>query len=54
MIPRTAFYGAALLVCTMIGAVLTHLFLIGGNPVPASVLLLIVATVAWKRWPIFG
>ena len=54
VIPRTAFYGAALLVCTMIGAVLTHLFLIGGNPVPASVLLLIVATVAWKRWPIFG
>jgi hypothetical protein len=27
----------------------THLFVIGGNPVPAIVLLLITATVAWAR-----
>jgi hypothetical protein len=30
--------GATLLVCTMIGAVLTHLFLIGGSAMPAFLL----------------
>src|ERR1700758_2038870 len=39
LIPRLTPVGAALLVCTMIGAVLTHLVLIGGSPVPALVLL---------------
>ncbi len=34
LIPRLTPVGAALLVCTMIGAVLTHL-VIGGSPVPA-------------------
>jgi putative oxidoreductase len=37
LIPRLTPVGAALLVCTMIGAVLTHLVLIGGSPVPAVV-----------------
>ena len=37
LIPRLTPVGAALLVCTMIGAVLTHLML-GGSPVPALVL----------------
>jgi putative oxidoreductase len=54
LIPRTAFYGAALLVCTMFCAVMAHLFLVGGNPMPASALLLIVGLIAWKRWPVFG
>jgi putative oxidoreductase len=54
VIPRTSFYGAALLVCTMICAVMAHLFLVGGNPAPASALLLIVGIIAWKRWPVFG
>ena len=38
LIPRLAPVGAAILVCTMIDAVSTHLFVIGGSPVPALVL----------------
>jgi hypothetical protein len=35
----------------MIGAILTHLFVVGGSPAVALVLLLAVATVAWVRRP---
>src|ERR1700756_3769188 len=38
LLPRLTPVGAALLVCTMLGAVLTHLLSIGGSPVPALVL----------------
>ena len=51
LIPSLAFYGAALLVPTMIGAVLTHLFIVGGSPAMALVLLLAVGTIAWARRP---
>ena len=51
LIPSLAFYGAALLVLTMIGAVLTHLFIVGGSPAMALVLLLAVGTIAWARRP---
>ena len=47
LIPATAALGGALLATTMVFAVLTHLFLIGGSPFPAVVLLLITATVVW-------
>ena len=50
LIPRLAPVGAALLVCTMIGAVLTHLFLIGGSPVAALVLLCFAAIILWGRF----
>jgi putative oxidoreductase len=50
LIPSLAFFGALLLVPTMVGAVLTHLFIVGGNPAPASVLLAAAATIAWARW----
>ena len=33
------------------GAVATHLFIIGGSPLPAIMLLLITAAVAWYRRP---
>ncbi len=46
-IPGRAIYGAGLLVCTMIGAILTHLFLIGGSFLPALVLLVLCAIIAW-------
>ncbi len=46
-VPGRAIYGAGLLICTMIGAVLTHLFLIGGSAVPALVLLIVCALIAW-------
>ena len=44
-----AVFGALALVVTMIGAVITHLFVIGGNPAPAFVLLTITAIIAWFR-----
>jgi putative oxidoreductase len=40
-----------LLAAIMVGAMATHLFVIGGNPVPATVLLLMTLAVAWYRWP---
>jgi uncharacterized membrane protein YphA (DoxX/SURF4 family) len=51
LIPRYTFYGAAVLVCVMVGAVITHLAIIGGNPAPAVVLLLLSAAIAWFRRP---
>jgi len=35
----------------LVGAVATHLFIIGGSAAPALVLLLITAAVAWYRRP---
>lgn len=46
MLPRTSFWGAVLLACIMVGAILTHLFLIGGSIVPPVILLLITVTVS--------
>lgn len=47
LFPATVAFGAVLLAVTMVGAVFTHLLLIGGNPLPAIVLLAITSTVAW-------
>ena len=49
LIPRLCGLGGMLLACVMVGAVATHLFIIGGNPVPALVLLLVTAIIAWER-----
>src|SRR4051812_35319331 len=49
LIPRLTPLGAALQVCTMIGAVLTHLVLVGGSPVPALVLLCFAGIILWGR-----
>ena len=49
LIPSLAFFGALLLVPTMVGAVLTHLIIVGGNPAPAIVLLAASAGIAWTR-----
>lgn len=48
--PRTGLLGALWLGGTMVGAVATHLFRIGGSPAPAVVLGLLCATVAWRLW----
>lgn len=40
------FFGAALLLCTMIGAVLAHIFIIGPSAVPALALGVLAAIVA--------
>ncbi|ANK91354.1 hypothetical protein AMK01_CH01883 [Rhizobium sp. N6212] len=47
LVPTTAAFGALVLAVTMIFAVLTHLFVIGGSPVPAILLLLLTGTVVW-------
>ncbi|HSI84449.1 MAG: DoxX family protein [Candidatus Methylacidiphilales bacterium] len=49
LIPRLIPVGALLLVSTMIGAVLTHLLVIGGSPVPPLVLLILATIIAWGR-----
>jgi putative oxidoreductase len=49
LIPRTSGLGALMLVGVMIGAVMTHLFVIGGNPLMAIILLAITSLVAWER-----
>jgi hypothetical protein len=46
LVPSLAAFGALLLICIMIGATLMHLFVIGGSPVPALVLLALSAIVA--------
>lgn len=48
-LPGRALYGAGLLAVTMVGAVLTHLVLIGGSAVPALVLLLLCVGIAWMH-----
>lgn len=49
LVPGLASRGAVLLAATMIGAVLTHLFVIGGSPAPALVLLSICIAILWLR-----
>ena len=51
LIPATVTLGGGLLAATMVGAIATHLFVLGGSPVPATVLLVMVGTVTWYRWP---
>ena len=49
LVPSLAAFGALLLICIMVGATITHLFLIGGSPVPALVLLALSAIVAYAK-----
>jgi hypothetical protein len=49
VVPRTKFFGAALLSMVMVGAVLTHLFILHNAPIAAAVLLVLVGVVAWAR-----
>ncbi|ARN82792.1 DoxX family protein [Methylocystis bryophila] len=43
----TAAFSGLLLAVTMFFAALVHLFVIGGSPIPAVVLLAITASIAW-------
>lgn len=47
LIPFSAGLGGLLLAITMCFAIFTHLFVIGGSPIPAILLLLITASIAW-------
>jgi putative oxidoreductase len=50
LIPRLTPVGAALLVCTMTGAVSAHLLILGGSPVAALVLGCFAALILWGRF----
>ena len=49
LIPALAAYGAAALAVTMVGAIITHVFIVGGSPAIPIVLLGATATIAWVR-----
>ena len=49
LVPSLAFFGALALAATMVGAILAHLFIIGGSPAVPIVLLASTATIAWAR-----
>ena len=49
LIPHTSGLGALILAGVMAGAVMTHLFIIGGSPLMAIILLVVTGVVAWGR-----
>jgi len=49
LVPRLSGFGALLLVGVMLGAVPTHLFVVGGSPLPAIILLIVTGVTAWGR-----
>jgi uncharacterized membrane protein YphA (DoxX/SURF4 family) len=49
LIPALSGIGALLLIPTMIGAIFTHVFIVGGNPALPIGLLIAMAIVAWGR-----
>lgn len=54
LVPRLSGLAALGLVCLMVGATLTNLFVLGASPLLTIVLLLVSASVAWGRWPRTG
>jgi hypothetical protein len=51
LVPATGLYAGLLLGGTMVGATVSHLFVVPGSPVPAIVLGLICAVVVWHNRP---
>jgi uncharacterized membrane protein YphA (DoxX/SURF4 family) len=49
LIPRKSGLAALMLLGVMVGAVITHLFIVGGNPQPAIILLIVTGIIAWGR-----
>jgi len=49
LVPSLARFGALTMAVTMVGAILTHLFIIGGNPAVPVALLAATTTIAWVR-----
>jgi putative oxidoreductase len=49
IVPSTVAFGAVLLCCIMIGATFTHVFVIGGSPIPAIVLFALSGIVAYAK-----
>jgi hypothetical protein len=48
---RYAFYAAALLAVVMVGAIITHVAVLGGSLAPALVLLVLSGIIAYLRNP---
>ena len=49
LIPSLAAFGALLLACTMVVAVITHLTVLPASPIPALILLVLSAGIAWTH-----
>ena len=49
LVPSLAAFGAVTLVATMVGAIATHLFIIGGSPGVPVLLLLGSLVIVWAR-----
>ena len=49
LVPSWAAFGALLLIPTMVCAVFTHLFIVGGSAAPAAVALTASLAIAWAR-----
>jgi putative oxidoreductase len=49
LVPSLAPFGALALVATMVGAIVTHVFVIGASPAVPAVLLLVSLLVVWAR-----
>ena len=50
LVPAVAAFGAAALAATMVGAIATHLFIVGGSVAIPVVLLAATSFIAWTRW----
>src|SRR3982750_3690027 len=46
--PRFVGAAATLLGCTMVGAIISHLTVVPGSPVPATILLTLCVVIAWS------
>ena len=49
-VPSVAAFAAAALAATMVGAIATHLFIVGGSVAIPVVLLAATSFIAWTRW----
>ena len=49
LVPSAAVFGALLLIPTMLGAIVTNVFVVPASPVAPFLLLLAAAAVAWAR-----
>ena len=49
LIPALATYAGLALAATMVGAIITHLFIVGGSPAVPIALLAATMTIAWAR-----
>jgi uncharacterized membrane protein YphA (DoxX/SURF4 family) len=49
LIPRISGLAALMLAGVMVGAVITHVFIVGGSPLGATILLIVTGLVAWGR-----